>query len=100
LFQLPPNFKADADRLFSFVKLLSKKRDTASSSAIQVGTRRKYYGCLQQGISLCISDHHDAPAPWRRTADFVYVRGHGPTGRYKGHYSPKVLSEWARRIRS
>jgi len=28
--------------------------------------------------SLCISDHHDAPAPWRRTADFVYVRGHGP----------------------
>jgi uncharacterized protein YecE (DUF72 family) len=26
LFQLPPNFKADADRLFSFVKLLSKKR--------------------------------------------------------------------------
>jgi uncharacterized protein YecE (DUF72 family) len=26
LFQLPPNFKADADRLISFLKLLSKKR--------------------------------------------------------------------------
>ncbi|WP_442894691.1 DUF72 domain-containing protein [Bradyrhizobium sp. AZCC 1614] len=35
----------------------------------------------QQAISLCISDHHDAPAPWTRTADFVYVtlvRPHGP----------------------
>jgi len=36
-----------------------------------------------ENISLCISDHHDAPAPWKRTADFVYVRGHGPGGRYK-----------------
>ena len=40
----------------------------------------------EENISLCISDHHDAPAPWKRTADFVYVRGHGPGGRYKGHY--------------
>jgi uncharacterized protein YecE (DUF72 family) len=40
----------------------------------------------ERNISLCISDHHDAPAPWKRTADFVYVRGHGPGGRYKGHY--------------
>jgi len=35
----------------------------------------------EQNVSLCLSDHHDAPAPWRRTADFVYVRGHGPGGR-------------------
>ena len=54
----------------------------------------------QENISLCISDHHDAPAPWRRTADFVYVRGHGPGGRYKGHYSTDTLAVWAKRIRS
>jgi uncharacterized protein YecE (DUF72 family) len=51
-------------------------------------------------ISLCISDHHDAPAPWKRTADFVYVRGHGPGGRYKGHYSMATLEAWAKRIKS
>jgi len=51
-------------------------------------------------ISLCLSDHHDAPAPWRRTADFVYVRGHGPGGRYRGHYGPAALKDWARRIKS
>src|SRR6266702_2514509 len=53
-----------------------------------------------QNISLCISDHHDAPAPWKRTADFVYVRGHGPGGRYKGHYGGRMLAEWAKRMRS
>ena len=36
----------------------------------------------------------------RRTADFVYVRGHGPGGRYKGHYRADTLREWARRIAS
>jgi uncharacterized protein YecE (DUF72 family) len=49
-------------------------------------------------ISLCISDHADAPSPWKRTANFVYVRGHGPTGRYKGHYKPATLAEWKMRI--
>ena len=57
-------------------------------------------GCEKKNISLCISDHHDAPAPWMRTADFVYVRGHGPTVRLMGHYGPRILSEWGRRIRS
>jgi uncharacterized protein YecE (DUF72 family) len=54
----------------------------------------------KENISLCISDHHDAPAPWQRTADFVYVRGHGPGGRYKGHYSAGALADWAKRIKS
>jgi uncharacterized protein YecE (DUF72 family) len=54
----------------------------------------------ERNISLCLSDHHDAPAPWKRTADFVYVRGHGPGGRYRGHYADRTLAEWARRIRS
>src|SRR5581483_1606864 len=101
LFQLPPNFQADRDRLASFLKLL--------------GTRRRYsfefrhpswYAApimrllAEKNISLCISDHHDAPAPWKRTADFVYVRGHGPGGRYSGHYSAATLKAWAKRIRS
>jgi uncharacterized protein YecE (DUF72 family) len=27
------------------------------------------------------------------------VRGHGPGGRYRGHYSDKTLGEWADNIR-
>ena len=32
------------------------------------------------------------------TARHVYVRGHGPSGRYKGSYSEKTLKAWAQRI--
>jgi uncharacterized protein YecE (DUF72 family) len=101
LFQLPPNFQADADRLASFLKLLPKRRrysfEFRHSSWYAPRILRLLSG---RNISLCLSDHHDAPAPWRRTADFVYVRGHGPGGRYKGHYRPDVLGDWARRIKS
>jgi uncharacterized protein YecE (DUF72 family) len=101
LFQLPPNFKADADRLTSFLKLLPKKRRYSFEFRHPSWYTPPILRLLRaQNISLCISDHHDAPAPWKRTANFVYVRGHGPTGRYKGHYSARTLSEWARRIGS
>lgn len=101
LFQLPPNFQADAERLSNFLRMLSPKRRYSfefrhpswySPSIMRLLTK--------QGISLCISDHHDAPAPWKRTADFVYIRGHGPDGRYKGHYSRMAMAAWAKRIRA
>lgn len=101
LFQLPPNFQADPQRLAAFLKLLRPKRRYSfefrhpswySPSVLRI--------LADRNISLCISDHHDAPAPWRRTADFVYVRGHGPGGRYRGHYRGEELARWAKRIRS
>jgi uncharacterized protein YecE (DUF72 family) len=101
LFQLPPNFKANADRLAAFVKLLSKKRRYSFEFRHPSWYEPAIFRLLrEQNISLCISDHHDAPSPWRRTADFVYVRGHGPQGRYKDHYGDAALKDWARRIRS
>jgi uncharacterized protein YecE (DUF72 family) len=47
-------------------------------------------------VALCISDHHDAPSPWLATASFVYVRGHGPGGRYRGRYRSDTLARWMR----
>jgi uncharacterized protein YecE (DUF72 family) len=101
LFQLPPNFAVDTDRLASFIKLLSRKRRYSFEF------RHPSWYCTPvlkllryENISLCLSDHHDAPAPWRRTADFVYIRGHGPGGHYAGHYRPATLRAWAARIKS
>jgi uncharacterized protein YecE (DUF72 family) len=89
LFQLPPNFEVDADRLAAFLKLLRKKRRYSFEFRHPTWYQPKIMKLLsERNIALCLSDHHDAPAPWRRTADFVYVRGHGPSGRYKGPYSP------------
>jgi uncharacterized protein YecE (DUF72 family) len=101
LFQLPPNFKADAERLAAFLDLLAPRRRYSFEfrhASWYAPTILKLLA--SKNVALCLSDHHDAPAPWRRTASFVYVRGHGPGGRYKGHYSDAVLGEWAQRIRS
>ena len=101
LFQLPPNFRADADRLGEFFKMLSSKRRYSFEFRDPSWYTPSILKMLaERNISLCLSDHHDAPAPWKRTADFVYVRGHGPGGRYRGHYDDRTLTEWARRIRS
>jgi uncharacterized protein YecE (DUF72 family) len=101
LFQLPPQFEANADRLADFFKLLSKKRRYSFEFRHRSWYNPRILRMLsEQNISLCLSDHHDAPAPWKRTADFVYVRGHGPGGRYRGHYRSVVLADWARRIKS
>jgi uncharacterized protein YecE (DUF72 family) len=101
LFQLPPSFKADAMRLASFLRLLSTKWrysfEFRHPSWYQPSILRLL---AQRNIALCISDHHDAPAPWRRTADFIYIRGHGPGGRYRGHYGSAALQHWADSIRA
>src|ERR1700710_2430715 len=101
LFQLPPNFKADPDRLGNFFKMLANSRRYSFEFRDPSWYAPRILKLLaEQNISLCLSDHHDAPAPWKRTADFVYIRGHGPGGRYKGHYSEHTMLYWATRIRS
>ena len=47
------------------------------------------------GIALCISDHHDAPSPWLATADHIYVRGHGPQAAIAAT-TAQTLAEWSR----
>jgi uncharacterized protein YecE (DUF72 family) len=101
LFQLPPQFHANAERLASFFKLLSKKRRYSFEFRHPSWYTSQILRLLSdQNIALCLSDHHDAPAPWKRTADFVYIRGHGPRGRYKGHYRQATRADWSRRIQS
>ncbi|MGJ5207580.1 DUF72 domain-containing protein [Bradyrhizobium sp. HKCCYLR20261] len=101
LFQLPPQFEADTDRLGSFLKLLPAHRRYSFEFRHPSWYTPAVMRLLRNAnISLCLSDHHDAPAPWRRTADFVYVRGHGPGGRYKDNYPDTTLGAWAKRIRA
>ena len=49
----------------------------------------------ERNVALCISDHHDAPAPFEVTASHVYLRGHGPGGMYRGSYPNETLDRWA-----
>jgi uncharacterized protein YecE (DUF72 family) len=99
LFQLPPQFECDAARLASFIKMLNPKRRYAFEFRHPSWYAPGIFKLLEEAnAAFCISDHADAPAPFRRTADFIYLRGHGPGGRYKGRYPAATLARWRRRI--
>jgi uncharacterized protein YecE (DUF72 family) len=100
LFQLPPQFEANRERLASFIAMLPKRRRYVSEFRHPSWYADPILGLLRErDVALCISDHHQAPAPWEITAHHVYLRPHGPGGRYRGSYRIEVLGTWARRIR-
>lgn len=46
-------------------------------------------------MALCIYDLDGFLSPKVITADFIYVRLHGPDGPYQGSYDVNTLAEWA-----
>jgi uncharacterized protein YecE (DUF72 family) len=98
LFQLPPQMALDRDRLAQFLAQLPAGRHTVEFRHPSWYADEVFALLAAHQVALCISDHHHAPAPWVATADFVYVRGHGPSGRYAGSYADGALDRWAERI--
>lgn len=99
LFQLPPRWKANADRLEEFVSHLPKGyrftfefRDPTWFNDEILAILRKH------NAALCLFDIDGKQSPIEVTADFVYIRLHGPGARYKGSYDDRTLAAWARRI--
>jgi uncharacterized protein YecE (DUF72 family) len=100
LFQLPPHFKKNHERLAAFLNMLPHCYPYAFEFRHESWYDDETFALLHKhDISLCLSDHHDAPSPWEVTARHVYVRGHGPGGLYKDSYPDKTLRAWARNIR-
>lgn len=100
LFQLPPQFQKDRERLAQFLKMLPRCYPYALEFRHKSWYSDDILALLHKhDVSLCLSDHHNAPSPWEVTARHVYVRGHGPSGRYKDNYSDKTLRAWVRNIR-
>lgn len=101
LFQLHPGMQADAARLADFIALLNRTRHYTFEFRHPSWYAQPIFDLLaQHNMALCISDHADAPAPRAATADWVYVRNHGPSGRYHGSYSDEALRGWAKSIRA
>jgi uncharacterized protein YecE (DUF72 family) len=99
LIQLPPQLRRNDERLAGFLKLLPAHRRHAVEFRHESWYAPEVFRILGEfDASLCISDHHAAPAPWETTASWVYLRGHGPGGRYFGRYPETELSAWAERI--
>jgi uncharacterized protein YecE (DUF72 family) len=101
LFQLPPKWNPNIERLENFLKQLPKGFRFAFEFRNAAWYTNDVYDLLQKyKAAFCIYelDHHLSPL--KTTADFVYIRLHGPEGKYQGSYSNKQLSNWAKRCRA
>lgn len=100
LFQLPPNWDIDLERLHGFLNLLPHKRRWAFEFRNPTWNTNEMYKLLTRfNVAYCIFDLAGFMSPIEITADFCYVRLHGPGGKYQGSYSDETLRQWAGRIR-
>ncbi len=99
LFQLPPNWTLDLDRLGAFLDLLPRRRCAFEFRNDTWNTAQTYDLLAKHNAGYCIFDLAGYVAPFQVTADFSYIRLHGPGGKYQGSYSDASLEEWAQKIR-
>ena len=99
LWQLPPSFKCDLERLDKFIKLLKNNYSFCLHSfefREKSWFNPQTYSILDKNnISLCIADSPDFKTPGELTSSFIYLRFHGGTILYGSQYSDKELKSWA-----
>ena len=100
LFQLPPTWHLDLDRLRAFIGHLPRDLrfvfEFRHPSWLHDETRRLLDAT---GMGYCMHDLRDFPCPGWVTGPLAYVRFHGPGKRkYAGNYPPAALRRWARRL--
>ncbi len=96
LFQLPPRWGRDPERLAGLLEVLPDDHRYAFEFRDTSWFHEEIYGLLRdRGCAFCIWDLAGTLAPREVTADFVYVRLHGPGDAYEGSYDRQTLAGWA-----
>lgn len=100
LFQLPPKWNVNADRVREFLKALPRGNRYAFEFRHPSWFTDEIYGILRHfNAALCIYEIAGFQSPVMLTADFTYIRLHGPAEKaYQGKYSAKTLRKWADEI--
>jgi uncharacterized protein YecE (DUF72 family) len=99
VFQLPGRFKPDRERLAAFIEALAPGHRYAFEFRDPAWFRAEILEVLAaRNAALCLYEFAGQEAPLEVTADFAYIRLHGPEGPYQGSYSDQALGTWAKRI--
>jgi uncharacterized protein YecE (DUF72 family) len=97
LFQLPPRWRFNAQRLAAFLDKLSSDFRYAFEFRDRSWLNEQSYALLARNrAAFCIYELDGFVSPKELTADFIYIRLHGPDGPYQGSYDNRTLSGWAR----
>ncbi len=100
LFQLPPKWKVNAERLEEFLQALPTNHRYAFEFRNPTWDAPEIYEILRRHrAAYCTYELAGFLSPFEITTDIAYVRLHGPGGKYQGSYSEERLKEWAGRIR-
>lgn len=129
LWQLPPSFRFDAERVDAFLSLLPHDSEAAARMARGHGAHMRGRAWLEtdakrplrhameirhesfavpafiamlrkRRVALVCADTVEWPRLMDATADFIYCRLHGGTELYRSGYGPKALRLWAGRVKA
>jgi uncharacterized protein YecE (DUF72 family) len=93
LFQLPPQLKADADLLRSFLALLPASAQSAFEFRHDSWLSEDIFALLhERNVALCIADSEKLATPAIATANYGYLRLR------REDYTAEDVSRWARKI--
>lgn len=93
LYQLPPFFKCDRDRLEAFLAVLPRGTRAAFEFRHESWFNEDVYRALRdRGAALCVHDADDHTTPLELTANFTYVRLR------RSEYSEADRRQWQDRI--
>jgi uncharacterized protein YecE (DUF72 family) len=97
---LPPGWKADVPRLEHFLKALPRDAQHVLEFREPSWYSDEIYELMSRHrVSLCLHDMQRSATGRFRVGPIVYVRFHGPTGRYHGGYPAERLAVWAEWLR-
>jgi len=105
LFQLPPPWKVNIERLYQMAAYMSNQNILPRiRSVLEIRNKtwlsKDVFEILEDhNISLCLADWPDLPVDGPITADFIYIRRHGPSALYASPYSRKELETDAGKIK-
>jgi uncharacterized protein YecE (DUF72 family) len=96
LFQLPPRWKFNPERFSSFLDVLPRRYRYVFEFRDQSWLVPEVYKALNEtGTAFCIYEIGGRVSPRQVTADFVYIRLHGPKKEpYQGRYPTETLAGW------
>lgn len=98
LVQLPPNWKVMPERLDAFLAAAPRRQRWAVEIRDPAWFTETIFGILEKhNAALCLHDRL-ADHPVRHTADWAYLRYHGPHGDYTGSYPPRAIDRIAGKI--
>ncbi|MEA2109008.1 MAG: DUF72 domain-containing protein [Pseudomonadota bacterium] len=96
LFQLPPHWHFNAERLENFLRYLSNEFSYAFEFRDKSWLNEHTCELLSRyDVAFCIYELDGFLSAKKITTNFVYVRLHGPGAPYQGSYDSRTLTDWA-----